>query len=139
MSNINNKAGLTLVCFCTIIKVRIGIRIVYIVQLNLKELNFCHKLKSSFPSSDLNIFAIWWCKLLIFPTWIILSISINSLKYLRSTTLGYKDIEIRKSEIVAKTQFLYCKYNIWSGCKYNLFRNYCSSNNTFHSSKLRVY
>jgi len=30
--------------------------------------------------------------------------SINSLKYLRSTTLGYKDIEIKKSEFVAKTQ-----------------------------------
>ena len=29
------------------------------------------------------------------------------MKYLRSTTLGYKDIEIRKSEFVAKTQFLY--------------------------------
>ena len=31
-----------------------------------------------------------------------LSISINSLKYLRSTALGYKDIEIRKSEFVEK-------------------------------------
>ena len=29
------------------------------------------------------------------------------MKYLRSTTLGCKDIEIRKSEFVAKTQFLY--------------------------------
>ena len=28
------------------------------------------------------------------------------MKYLRSTTLGYEDIEIRKSECVAKTQFL---------------------------------
>jgi len=37
---------------------------------------------------------------------IILSISINSLKNLRSTALGNKDIEIRKSEFVAKTQFL---------------------------------
>ena len=35
-----------------------------------------------------------------------LSKSIISLKYLRSTTLGYKDIEIKKSEFVAKTQFL---------------------------------
>ncbi len=32
--------------------------------------------------------------------------SIDSLKYLRSTALGYKDIEIRKSEWVAKTQLL---------------------------------
>ena len=31
------------------------------------------------------------------------------LKYLRSTTLGSKDIEIRKSEFVAKTQLLYTK------------------------------
>jgi len=67
-----------------------------------KELSFCHKLKSS----DSNIFAILWCKPLIFQTKIILSISINSLKYLRSTTLGYKDIEIKKSEFVAKTQLL---------------------------------
>ena len=29
------------------------------------------------------------------------------MKYLRSTTLVYNDIEIRKSEFVAKTQFLY--------------------------------
>ena len=28
------------------------------------------------------------------------------MKYLRSTTLGYKNIEIRKSEFVAKTQLL---------------------------------
>ncbi len=33
-------------------------------------------------------------------------ISINSLKHLRSMTLDYKDIEIRKSEFVAKTQLL---------------------------------
>ena len=29
------------------------------------------------------------------------------MKYLRPTTLGYKDIKIRKSEFVAKTQLLY--------------------------------
>ena len=29
-----------------------------------------------------------------------------SMKYLRSTTLGYKDIEIRKSEFVTKTKLL---------------------------------
>ena len=34
-------------------------------------------------------------------------ISINSLKHLRSMTLDYKDIEIRKSEFMAKTQLLY--------------------------------
>ena len=68
----------------------------------IKELSFCHKLKSS----DSNIFESLGCKTLIFQTQIILSISINSLKYLRSTTLGYKDIVIRKSEFVAKIQFL---------------------------------
>ena len=31
---------------------------------------------------------------------------INSLKYLRSTTLGCKDIEIGKSEFVAKVQYI---------------------------------
>ena len=31
------------------------------------------------------------------------------LKYLRSTTLGCKDIEIIKSEFVTQTQFLYIK------------------------------
>ena len=36
----------------------------------------------------------------------IIILSINSLKNLRSTTLVYKDLEIRKSEFVAKTQFL---------------------------------
>ena len=52
-----------------------------------KELSFCHKLKSSDP----NIFAIS-LQPLIFQTYIILSLSINRLKYLR---------------FVAKTQFLY--------------------------------
>ena len=32
---------------------------------------------------------------------------IHSLKYQGSTTLGYKVIGMRKSEFVAKTQFLY--------------------------------
>ena len=54
--------------------------------------------KKKLKSSDPNIFATWWYKPLIFQTQVILSLSINSLKYLRSTTLGYKDIEIRKSE-----------------------------------------
>ena len=41
-------------------------------------------------------------------------ININSLKYLRSTTLGYKDIEIRKSEFGAKTQLLYKMFSCFS-------------------------
>ena len=36
------------------------------------------------------------------------------MKYLRSTTLGCKDIGIRKSEYVSKTQFLYI--TVFSGC-----------------------
>ena len=74
----------------------------FVRDFGTKEMSFSHKLKSSNP----NIFAAWWCKALIFQTLIILSISINNLKYLRSKTLGYKDIEIRKSEFVAKIQFL---------------------------------
>ena len=32
---------------------------------------------------------------------------IHSLKYLRSTTFGFKEIGFKKSEFVAKTQFLF--------------------------------
>ena len=49
-----------------------------------------------------NIFATWCCCCyftLFFNR-------IHGLKYQRSTTLGYKDIGIRKSVLVAKTQFL---------------------------------
>ena len=60
-----------------------------------KELSFCRKLS-----------ATCGCKLLIFQTSIIWSNRINSLKYLRSTTLGCQDIGIRIIEFVAKTQFL---------------------------------
>ena len=43
---------------------------------------------------------------MIFQTQITWSNRIHSLKYLRSATFGSKDIVIRKSEFVAKTQFL---------------------------------
>ena len=46
---------------------------------------------------------------MIFQTLIILANRIHSLKYLRSTALGLKDIGIRKSEFVTKTQFLLVK------------------------------
>ena len=46
------------------------------------------------------------CKILVFQTQIIWSNRIHSLKYQRSQTLGSKDIEIRKVELVTKTQFL---------------------------------
>ena len=39
-------------------------------------------------------------------TYIILSNRIYSFKYLRSSTLDYKDIEIRKSKLVAKAQYI---------------------------------
>ena len=68
-----------------------------------KELSLCHKLKCCNPY----ILAICWCKLIKFQTLIIWSNIIYSLKCLRSTTLGCKDIRIGKSEFVAKTQFLY--------------------------------
>ena len=68
-----------------------------------KDLNLCYKFNFCNPY----IFATWLYKPLIFQTHIIWSNSIHSLKFQRSTTLGCSDIEIRKSEFVAKAQFLY--------------------------------
>ena len=68
-----------------------------------KELSLCHKLHYSNP----NIFRIGYCKPFIFQTQTIWSNRFNSLKYLKFTTFGSKDIVIRKSEFVAKTQFLW--------------------------------
>ena len=82
--------------------------ILSIILFRIMELSFWHKLKSLDP----NIFATWWCKPLIFQTLISWSIRIHSLKYLRSTTLCYKDIKIRKSEFVVKTPFL-CIFSVW--------------------------
>ena len=65
------------------------------------KLSLCHKLRFSKPS----IFGTGCPKLLIFQTQIISSDRNHSLKNLRSTPLGCKDIVIRKSEFVAKTQF----------------------------------
>ena len=50
--------------------------------------------------------AVWWWKPLIFQTYTIWSNIIHSLKYLRSTTSGCKDIGNRKSELLPNTQFL---------------------------------
>ena len=63
----------------------------------VKELSFCHNLKFS----NFYISATSGYKPLIFQSY-----RINSWKYLRSTTLGGQDIEIRIFEFVAKTQFL---------------------------------
>ena len=68
-----------------------------------KELSFCHKLEISNPY----IFATGWRKPLIFQTYMIWSNRNHSLKYLRSMSLGWKDIGIRKSKLVAKTQFVW--------------------------------
>ena len=57
--------------------------------------------------SNSYIFATRWRKPLIFQTYIIWANQIHSLKYLRSTTLGFKDKEIIKSQFVTKTQFLW--------------------------------
>ena len=65
---------------------------------------------------NLNIFITRGCKPLIFQTQITWSNRIHSLKYLRSATFGSKDIVIRKSEFVAKTQFLCVKLKL-NSCK----------------------
>ena len=81
-----------------------------------KELSLCHKLKFSNPY----IHGTWCCRLLIFQTKIIWCNRIYSLKYLRSMTLGCRDIGIRKSEFVSKTQFLSLIQERWE--LYNTLR-----------------
>ena len=63
-----------------------------------KKMSFCHKLKFSNPY----IFETWLCKASIFPTLIIWSYRVHTLKYQRFITLGCKDIGIRKSVFVQK-------------------------------------
>ena len=77
-----------------------------------KELSFCHNLKFS----NFYISATSGCKPLIFQTYIIWPNIINSLKYLRSTTLACQDIGTRIFEFVAKTQFLWNKSDTF--CSY---------------------
>jgi len=95
-----------------------------------KESTLWHKLKYYNPY----IFVNWWCKLLIFQIQIIWSNRIHSLKYLRSTTLGFKDIVRIKSEFVAKTLFLWTfshRYIIARDLSVHPYeigsRGYCSS------------
>ena len=85
-----------------------------------KELSFYQKLKLSNPF----IFTIWWCKPLIFQTYIIWSNRIHCLKYQRSKTLGSKDIEIRKIRRV------YYKNSVrFKDCEiFALFWNACCQN-----------
>ena len=75
----------------------------------LKELSLRNKIRYL----NHNIFKTQFCKPLIFQTQINWSNRIHSLKYLRYATFGSKDVMIRKSEFVAKTQFLsLCKAQI---------------------------
>ena len=69
----------------------------------IKELSFCHKL---WFSNSYNL-ATHSPRPLIFQT--INSVRSNSLslKYQRFTPSGCKDIEVRKCDFVAKTQFLW--------------------------------
>ena len=53
---------------------------------------------------------LWYFKLRLLD---LSGFRIHSLKYLRSMTLGCNDTEIRKSEFVAKTQFLYVQWFPW--------------------------
>ena len=70
-------------------------------------------LRNWFFATNSNIQTPISLKPLIFQAQNILSNRIHSLKYLGSTTFGFKDIVIRKSEFVAKTQFLnFCLENL---------------------------
>ena len=82
-----------------------------------KELSLWNKIRYL----SINIFRTQCCKPLKFQTQIIKSNRIHSLKYLRSSIFGPKDIVIRKSEFVAKTQFLYTK--IYLNLKRTLYKN----------------
>ena len=73
-----------------------------------KKLSLCHKLWFSNP----NIFGTQCRKPLIFQASIVWSNKSRSLKCQRFTTLESKDTGIRKSEFVAKTQFLSRIYQI---------------------------
>ena len=67
-----------------------------------KELSLNHKLKFSNPY----IVVTWWTKPLIFQTWF------DLIKFIFIFTLGCKEICIRKSVFVAKTEFLCWKFEL---------------------------
>ena len=69
---------------------------------NIKILSFCHKLWFSNPY----IFAIQSLRPKLFQSIIFFRSIQSSLKYLRITPSGYRNIVIRTFEFVAKTQFL---------------------------------
>ena len=84
------------------IQFEVEVNIFNYLNLRPKELCLWNKIKYL----NLNILRTRCCKPLIFQTQIIWCNRIHSLKYLRSATFGPKDIVIRNSEFVAKTQFL---------------------------------
>ena len=67
-----------------------------------KELSLNPKLKFSNPY----IVVAWWTKPLIFQTWF------DLIKFIFIFTLGCKEICIRKSVFVAKTEFLCWKFEL---------------------------
>ena len=107
-TNINDKIqNQVMQCCENFIKSKLKIFIYWCIYDVTKELSLRNKIKYL----NLNIFRTRCCKPLIFQTQIIWSKRIHSLKYLRSATFGSKDIVIRKSEFVTKTQFL-CLVNL---------------------------
>ena len=68
-----------------------------------KDFSLGHTFKSANPY----IFGTVWFNPVIFQTYNVCSNRIPILKYLMSTTLVWKDIGIRKSEFVKKTQVNY--------------------------------
>jgi len=100
-----------------------------------KELSLWHKIKYL----NLNIFRTRCCKPLIFQAQIIWCNRIHSLKYLRYATFGCKVIVIRKSEFVAKTQFLSFLSNLMYNDKLYDFRNENFPNLRFKLTTFRIY
>ena len=87
-------------------KICINFRNIIFVE-STKELSLCHELWFSNPY----IYGFQRRRPLTFQTMTSFRSNSISLKYQRFTTLGSKNIGIRKSEFVAKTQFL-CKVPI---------------------------
>jgi len=70
----------------------------YAIKTQTKELSLCHKLWFS----NTYIFAIQWCRPQIFQTINSVRSNNQSLKYLRFTVSGFKDIGIRKFSLLQR-------------------------------------
>ena len=104
------KAGILPACQTTRYKKKAGIlpvRTCFWLDITLYIFNSCpvHVLakESGLRFSNHYIFATWWYKPLIFQTLINWSNKNHSFEYLRSLTLGCKNIGLRKTELVTKT------------------------------------